>query len=57
LRLLELPYLLDRNSKAKDMSPYPSSIPRGKFYLFYWYAWDANSFLHKRQEIEEKVEN
>jgi lariat debranching enzyme len=29
LRLLELPYLLDRNSKAKDMSAYPSSIPRG----------------------------
>ncbi|CAL5204945.1 unnamed protein product [Lathyrus oleraceus] len=29
LRLLELPYLLDRNPEAKDMSPYPSLIPSG----------------------------
>ncbi|GAU27057.1 hypothetical protein TSUD_314190 [Trifolium subterraneum] len=29
LQLLELPYLLDRNPKANDMSPYPSVIPRG----------------------------
>ncbi|CAK8568534.1 unnamed protein product [Lathyrus sativus] len=29
LRLLELPYLLDRNPEAKDMSPYPSLIPIG----------------------------
>jgi len=36
LRLLELPYLLDRNSEGKDMSPYPSLIPRGKPYPLYW---------------------
>lgn len=30
LRLLELPYLLDRNPDSKDMSPYPAPlIPRG----------------------------
>lgn len=29
LRLLELPYLLDRNSEGKDVSPYSSLIPRG----------------------------
>lgn len=29
LRLLELPYLLDRNSEGKDVSSYPSLIPRG----------------------------
>ncbi|KAL3023252.1 hypothetical protein AAZX31_04G058200 [Glycine max] len=33
LRLLELPYLLDRNPEAKDLSPYPSpSIQRGTAY-------------------------
>ncbi|KAL5189956.1 Lariat debranching enzyme [Glycine soja] len=33
LRLLELPYLFDRNPEAKDLSPYPSpSIQRGTAY-------------------------